>query len=490
MRGRLMRADSSKLPLLLIGGSAMALLAGLSLQVQWPDWRWHQEPVHSTMEALGGLASIATAVVLLHKRNSPPVLKWRAVAVGLLGMGLLQICHAMAEPGHAFVFLRDVASLTGSIGFVLTWLQVAPDHPSRTARWLWVIPAGAFALGAWGLLFPEQLPEMMRNGELTPAAVAPQSLACLFFFAGTVRLCLDYRRSAQAEDLLFTFLPLLFGLTEFVFLFSVPWGASWWFWHGLGLIASSLLLIYLSRGYLRMVDELAAAFSQATRAEQTLRRSEQQLRQALDERERMAEDLHDGVIQSVFAIGLNLERCRRLVKTQPEKSMTELRSSISDLKRVIRDLRAYLVGLEPPISNGQEFEAALTSLVNGMNGPGRLSFTLRFDAGAAELVTGDQAVHLVSIAREAMSNSLRHSAASSGILSLALSEEGVRLVVEDDGVGFEVSGPSQQGHGLKNMQARARRFGGRLDVRSDPGHGTIVVCTIPTLTKERDHAAS
>ena len=77
-----MRVDSSKLSLLLIGGSALALLTGLSLQTQWPDWRWHQEPVHSTMEALGGLASIATAVVLLHRQHTFTVLKWRAVAVG------------------------------------------------------------------------------------------------------------------------------------------------------------------------------------------------------------------------------------------------------------------------------------------------------------------------------------------------------------------------------------------------------------------------
>jgi signal transduction histidine kinase len=405
-------------------------------------------------------------------------------------MGLLQIFHAMAEPGHAFVFLRNVASLTGSIGFALTWLWDEPDHPSRTARWLWMIPAGALSLGTWGLLYPEQLPEMMRNRELTPTAVAPQGLAFLCFFAGTARFFLDYRRSAQVEDLLFTFLPLLYGLAELVFMASVPWGASWWFWHGLGLIASSLLLIYLSRGYLRMVNELATALSQATRAEHTSRRSEQQLRQALEERERMAEDLHDGVIQSVFAIGLNLERCRRLVLTQPEESMTQLGASIDDLKRVIRDLRGYLVGLEPPISNGQEFEAALTSLVNGMNGPGRLSFTLLFDPEAAELLTRDQAAHLVSIAREAMSNSLRHSGASAGILSLGLSDEGVRLVVEDNGVGFEVSRSPQQGHGLKNMQTRARRFGGRLDVRFEHGHGTTVACTIPIIPMERKHASS
>lgn len=485
-----MRADSSKLLLLLVGGSAGALLTGLSLQVQWPDWRWHQEPVHSTVEALGGLAAIATAIVLLHRRNTSPAQKWRTVAVGLLGMGLLQIFHAMAEPGHAFVFLRNVASLTGSIGFVLTWLGDEPDRPSQTARWLWMIPAGAFALGAWGLLFPEQLPEMMRNGQWTAAALVSQSLASLFFFAGAVRLFPDYRRNVQAEDLLFTFLPLLFGLAEVVFLYSVPWGASWWFWHGLGLIACSLLLIYLSRGYLRMVDELTSALNQATRAEQTLRRSEQQLRRAIDERERMAEDLHDGVIQSVFAIGLNLERCQRLVTTEPEESMTQLGASIADLKLVIRDLRGYLGGLEPPISNGQGLEAALTSLVNGMNGSGRLRYTLQFDSEASELVTGDQATHLVSIAREAMSNSLRHSGASEGTLSFGLSEEGLRLVVEDNGVGFEVSRSPQQGHGLKNMQARAKRFGGRLDVRSGHGHGTTVICTIPILPMERTHASS
>ena len=114
----------------------------------------------------------------------------------------------------------------------------------------------------------------------------------------------------------------------------------------------------------------------------------------------------------------------------------------------------------------------------------------RPDPEAAELLTRDQAAHLVSIAREAMSNSLRHSGASAGILSLGLSDEGVRLVVEDNGVGFEVSRSPQQGHGLKNMQTRARRFGGRLDVRFEHGHGTTVACTIPIIPMERKHASS
>ncbi len=463
------------------------LLAGSTLHALWPDWRWHQEPFHSTMEALGGLASMAMAIVLFQGREGVAATKWHAPAVGLLGMGLLEVFHAMAEPGNAFVFLRNVASLAGGIGFGLTWLQESRDGPPRKTWPFWMIPAGALGLGIWGLAAPDQVPEMIRNGELTPTAVAPQSLACVLFFAAAVRFLQDYRRLGKSEYYLFASLALLFGLAELVFMYSIPWGISWWFWHGLRLIACLLLLIHLSQGYLHMIDDLKTAFAHTKQAEETLRRNEQQLRQALDERERMAEDLHDDVIQSVFAIGLNLERCRRLIATAPQESVKQLAASIADLKTVIRDLRGYLVGLEPPISNGRELETALASLVRSMGTSNQLRYGLEVDPDAANLVAPEQAAQVLSIVREAMSNSLRHSGAQTGTVSLRLRDGGVRLVVEDDGVGFRLSTISQTGHGLRNMEARVRKLGGRLEVTSELGHGTRVVCDLP---QERKHAGT
>lgn len=439
------------------------------------------------MEALGGLAAVAMAVVLLQRHGEPAGRKFRTLAVGFLGMGLLEEFHAIAQPGDGFVLLRNVASLAGGVGFGLVWLVHSAPVPSGRTWLPWGVAIGALAFGAWTFAFPERIPTMIRNGEFTPTAVAPQSLACLLFIAATLRFLLDYRQSGRSEDYLFASLALMFGLAELVFMYSVPWDIRWWFWHLLRLTACLLVLGYIGLGYLLMISDLKGSLAQTKLAEETLRRSEQQLRQVLDERERMAQDLHDSIIQSIFAVGLSLERCQRLIATGPKEVVKQLEAAIADLKLVIRDLRGYIVGLEPPISCGRELEAVLTSLVRSMEGSHRLRFILRVDPLAADRVTPEQAAHLLSVAREATSNSLRHSAARTGTISLQLHGGIVRLVIEDDGVGFHAEAAQERGHGLKNMKARARRLGGRLEVMSEPGRGTRVVFDLP---QEPTHASA
>jgi signal transduction histidine kinase len=457
-----------KPPLLSLGlavGGTGALLTSMVLYSRWPDWRWHHEPVHSTIEALGGLAAIAMAGVLLQRREKPDGGKLQVLAAGFLGMGLLEAFHAAAPPGNGFVLLRNVASLVGGLGFGFVWLEREASQRS----WLpWTVAAGACAFGIWTLSSPEQIPEMIRNGEFTPTAVAPQSLACLLFFAAGTRFILEFRKSGKPEAYLFASLGFMFGLAELVFMYSVPWDIRWWFWHLLRLLACLLVLGHVGRGYLLMISDLQSSLAQTKRAEATLC-------QVLDDRERIAQDLHDGIIQSLFAIGLGLERCQRLVETEPKEVMKQLGAAVADLKLAIRDLRGYIIGLEPPVADGRELEAALTELVRSMETSHRLHFVLEVDPLAADLVTSEQASHLLAVAREAMSNSLRHAAASSGALSLQRHEGRVRLVVEDDGVGFQTETVRERGHGLKNMEARTRRLGGQLDIKSEPGRGTKVV---------------
>ncbi len=483
-----MTGKPTALYLLLMSAAAGSLLAGEEFHALWPDWRGHHEPLHSTMEALSGLASLAMALVLLLRCRAPADRKFQSLAAGFLGMGLLDLCHAVARPGSGFVLLRNMASLAGGVGFGLVWLRnQGTNRPERT--WLpWAVAIGSLGFGLWIVTFPEQAPVMVRNGEFTPTAVAPQSLAAMGFLAAAWRFLLDHRTSGKPEDYLFASLAFIFGLAELVFMYSVPWDTRWWFWHVLRLLACFLVLGYLSRGYFRMVSDLEGSLAQTRSAEQTARLSEQQLRRLLDERERIAQNLHDGSIQTLYAISLGLERCQRLIGGQSQAFAQELaghlRASVADLKQVIRDLRGYLVGIEPPISTGQELQAALDALLANMERPDELRFHLQVDPAAAGLVTPEQAPQLLAIAREAMSNSLRHSGARTGIVALRLEDGAVRLVVEDDGVGFAASA-GRQGHGLRNMAARARKLGGRLEVLSSPGHGTRIVFDLP---KEHLHA--
>ena len=467
-------------------GSAMSLLAGPVLQALWPDWRGHHMPLHSTMEALSGLASIAMASVLFQRREHEQGTPFRALGSGLLGMGLLDIFHAVAELGDGFVLLRNMAGLVGGVGFALAWRSDPEDIGSRRSWIPWVIAIGSIVFGTWVLTAPAYLPEMIRNGAFTPTAVAPQSLASMLFLAATWRLLAIYKRTGRPEDYLFACLALLFALAELVFMYSVMWDTRWWFWHTLRLAACLLMLGYLVQRYRRTVVELATSLVQTRQTEDTLRRSEHQLKEALDERQRMAEDLHDGAIQSIFAVTLGLERCRRQVAVDPEGTAGRLETVIKDLTSVIRDLRGYLVGLEAPIKNGQELETVLASVARSLDNPSQPRFRLGVNPAAADQVTAEQAHHLVAIVREAMSNSVRHSGAKTGKVSLTLHDGHVRLVVEDDGIGIQRSTVSHRGHGLKNMEARALKLGGNLEIVSEPGHGTRIVCDLP---REPTHAS-
>jgi signal transduction histidine kinase len=320
---------------------------------------------------------------------------------------------------------------------------------------------------------------MVRNGEFTPTAIAPQSVACLLFLFAAVRFLWDYRRSGRSEDVLFASLALLFGLAEFVFMYSVPWDNRWWFWHSLRLIACLLGLGFIGHSYFQVTSNLQTSLAQNIQAKETLSQSEGQLRQILREREHMAQDLHDSTIQSLFAIGLNLERCQRLVSTAHHEVATQLGTAVAGLKEVIRDLRRYILGLESPISNGRAFEAALAALVNDINTSSPLHCLLHVSPEAAERLTPEQAAQLLPIVREATSNSLRHAAAQTISVTLQLDDGAIRLMVEDDGVGFDAATTNRHGHGLKNMEKRARALGGRCEVRSDPGHGTRIECHLP-----------
>src|SRR5207244_11133768 len=94
------------------------------------------------------------------------------------------------------------------------------------------------------------------------------------------------------------------------------------------------------------VQGLAWKITERTRAEEALQESEQRLRRSLEERVQLGRDLHDGIIQSIYAVGLGLQECRNLVIQDPSAAQVRLARSISDLNTVIRDVRDFIVGLD------------------------------------------------------------------------------------------------------------------------------------------------
>jgi signal transduction histidine kinase len=239
---------------------------------------------------------------------------------------------------------------------------------------------------------------------------------------------------------------------------------------GTGLVVA-LLFIQKQHRRTEHLRELQAAL------QLEMRQSEQQLRRSVEERERIGRDLHDDIIQSIYAAGLGLEDCRRVVRQSPERAETRLAAAIQTLNNTIRGVRSFIAGLEPKVLSGREFKTALKSLAF-TSGDSPTQFQFQVDPASASSLTSTQATQLLHIAREAMSNSLRHAHASSVMVSLHSDSAGVRLEIHDDGVGFDPSAVGSTGQGLRNMAGRAREIGGDFQTISAPGQGCRILVTV------------
>ena len=214
-------------------------------------------------------------------------------------------------------------------------------------------------------------------------------------------------------------------------------------------------------------------------AEEALWQSERELRRALQERERLGQDLHDSIIKSIYAVGLRLEESRRQLREHPSLAEAGMAKATSQLNAVIRDVRNFILGLEPELLKGQTFKEALGLLVEELGPAFAERFRLEVDPEAASLLDARQTTQVLYIVREALHNSLRHAVAQNTTVSLHKQDGCIRLEVRDDGRGFDVSAVPSSGHGLRNMAARAQELHARLAINSRPAQGTAVVLEIP-----------
>jgi signal transduction histidine kinase len=217
------------------------------------------------------------------------------------------------------------------------------------------------------------------------------------------------------------------------------------------------------------------------RAEEDAKLKQQLLTQSLDEKIRLGQDLHDGIIQSLYATGLTLETVRALVKSNPEEADRRLEQTRANLNEAIRDVRAYIAGLTPEKLRRAGFAHGLSAMLSELQAGREAQFEIKIDDEAAALLTPEQSIEALQIAREAVSNALRHGRATAIALRMHRSEREVCLLVQDNGAGFNSSRQREGGHGLGNMRARAEKLGATLQVTSHPGEGARVLATLPIL---------
>lgn len=246
-----------------------------------------------------------------------------------------------------------------------------------------------------------------------------------------------------------------------------------------GRATGSLMVANLTGG--RRFDQetlkLVETFADQASVAMEYARAQAELRKVglMEERERIAKELHDGVIQALFAVGMGLQSTALMTSTPEQAGRIE--GAVGELDKVIRDLRNYIFGLRPGILADRQLDQALRSLGEEVNGRSNGGVVVEVESDLAAELSG-RSHEIVQLTREALSNIVRHANAKMSTVRLTRSGRNATLEIQDDGSGFDPRHDSA-GNGLRNMRERAAALGGKLQLTSRPGRGTTLNITFP-----------
>ncbi len=200
----------------------------------------------------------------------------------------------------------------------------------------------------------------------------------------------------------------------------------------------------------------------------------------LEERERIGMDLHDGIIQSIYGVGLSLESALHSFDDDPQDAKTRVQHSIEALNQAIRDLRGYILDLRPRQMGNEGLISGLNRLITEFRANTLANVQLSGNENELKELSQAHAMALFHICQEALANIAKHARAKQVDLSLWSTEERVLMEIHDNGKGFETDKMNGSiGHGLANMQTRAASVGGDVDITSVVGEGTTVLAWVP-----------
>lgn len=201
----------------------------------------------------------------------------------------------------------------------------------------------------------------------------------------------------------------------------------------------------------------------------------------LQERERFSMDLHDGIMQAVYATGLSLQEAEHSVGEQPETARERIQQANRDLSQVQRDIRNYILGLRPDRYQDQDLIAGIDLMARELRA--NTLMEINFDhprKTSMPALEERQVSQIMHIVREALTNIRKHAHARHIGLDMTVGEGELVLEIRDDGRGFDPSKASEDGgNGLLNMRQRMQSLGGDVNIASAAGQGTRVELSLP-----------
>ncbi len=200
----------------------------------------------------------------------------------------------------------------------------------------------------------------------------------------------------------------------------------------------------------------------------------------LEERDRIGMDLHDGIIQSIYGVGLVLEHARLLAVEDPLKSQERIQQAIDSLNHTIRDIRSYILDLRPRQFGNENLLDALKRLAIEFRANTLADATLAGDPEDIKDISQTQALVLFHICQEALANAAKHAHAKKVDIRVWATPERYMLEIRDNGRGFDMNKMSMTlGHGLSNMHTRAQHIGGDVEICSVVNEGTSILAWVP-----------
>lgn len=216
-----------------------------------------------------------------------------------------------------------------------------------------------------------------------------------------------------------------------------------------------------------------------------LKATEKRLSSLLEDRGRVSRDLHDSVLQSLYAIGLSLETSHRISAAPQSGTDHAYIHAVNQLNRLIHEVRGMIKRLTDGSVQDVNLEEELRKLAGSYEQIGGVTVALGLQHTALDMLTREEEQEILNIVREALSNCVRHAKASHVDVTVRAHHNRIRVSVRDNGKGFTVTESSPKGYGLMNMETRARKLGGSLLLQSKPGHGTRITAEFllePILT--------